>query len=118
MIDVNALVYTTLTAMTLTPAIPVGYEDIEGLPTEYIVFDRIYGDERNHSDNKAIHEYHLYRVNYYGKNKARRQTAMSAIKTAMKSAGFYLQTGNINIPREDEAEYYGAYSEFSYLAVI
>jgi len=118
MIDVNALAYATLNGMPLAPAVPVFFEEADGLPDEYIVFDRIYGDDRNHADNKPLHEYVLMRVDYYGKNKARRQVAMTAIKAAMTAAGFFTQAHNINIPREAGAAYWGAYSEFSYWAVI
>lgn len=108
--DINLLIENTL-----SPLCPAYFEEptFEQEPTEYIVFNRIYGGERNFANGKPIHNYHLYRVNYYG-TKQLRQQRMTQIKSAMKSAGFFIQEDNIPIPREANAKYWGAYSEFAY----
>lgn len=117
--DVNVLIHQTLTGI-ITPTVPAYYEDPELsiLPSEYIVYRRIYGDERGFAGNEAKQKYHVYRISYYGTSKARRETVMEAINSVMKAAGFYLQEDNIPIPREAGAKYWGAYSEFTYWDVV
>jgi hypothetical protein len=114
--DINELIYNTLTSLNILVYFEEG--NFSTIPDEYIEFNRIYGDERNYADGKAVHNYHLYRVNYYGTNKARRETVMRNIKTKMKEAGFFLQTDNEPIPREENATHWGAYSEFAFWEVI
>ena len=107
--DVNELIYNTL-----SPLVPVAFEEMQDEhPNEFIVFDRIYGDERDFSDDAAATQYYLYRVNHYGISLKQRETRMEEIKGLMKAAGFLLQTHNIPIPRESGAKYFGAYSEFA-----
>lgn len=108
--DINLLIESSL-----SPLCPVYFEEttFKDEPAEYILFMRIYGDERNFTNGNPIHNYHLYRVNYFG-TKRLRQSRMKSIKTAMKAAGFYLQEDNIPIPREANAKCWGAYSEFAY----
>lgn len=114
--DINELIDTTL-----APLCAYYYERPETpdeLPGEYIVYHRIYGNERNFADGKPVFGYHLYRINYYTADKTKITAMMSNIKNAMKSAGFYLQSDNITIPREANAEFYGAYSEFAFWEVL
>lgn len=115
--DLNILIHNVL-----SPLVRTFYEEAEfadsNLPDEYIVYKRIYGSPRNFADGEPLHNYHFYRINYYGKDKEKRQIIMSSIKSSMKDVGFHLQTDNTPIPREVNAEYWGAYSEFSYWEVI
>ena len=87
--DINSLIENTL-----LPICSVYHEEatFTQRPTEHIVFQRIYGGERNFSNGKPIHNYHLYRVNYYG-TKQLRQSRMNQIKSAMKVAGFFYSGG-------------------------
>lgn len=112
--DINLLIENALKSIC-----PVYFEEATFKPgqSEYIVFHRIYGDERNFASGKPIHNYHLYRINYYSKNPFRQQR-MNQIKASMKGVGFFMQEDNIPIPREANAEYWGAYSEFTYWEVI
>lgn len=110
--DINELIYDTLTPLN----IPVDFEegDYTSIPDEYVVFNRIYGDERNFVDGQALYNYHLYRINYFGTDKEKREIAMHDIKAKMKEAGFFLQTDSEPIPREKHATHWGAFSEFTY----
>lgn len=105
----------------LSPICKVALEELpksNPLPDEFIVVDRIDGNEDSFADDKAQQNYHLYRINYYGKSKLRRQEVMGMIKAQMKSVGFYLKTDNKTIPRENGATYYGAYSDFAYWGAV
>lgn len=110
--DINELIYNTL----LPLGVPVVLEEcqIVPLPDEFIVIERMYGDERWYADNVSGCDYHVYRINYYGTSKAKRQQMMDKIKDAMKAAGFYLQEHNGAITRDANAKYWGAYSIFNY----
>ncbi len=113
--NVNQLIDDTLKSLDC----PIYFEEANfvNVPTEHIVFSRIYGAERNFAGGNPIHNYHLYRVSFFG-TKARRQAVMPLIKSKMKSAGFFVQTDNEPIPREANATLWGAFSEFSYWEVI
>lgn len=113
---VDSLLSNILTPLNIEFAAEEFISTGEELPQQYVTHQKIDGYGREFADNSAIETMHYIRVNYYTQDPTKKAEIMELIKTAMMNGGFYYPTNdNIPIPRDVDATYWGAYSDFFYM---